>query len=104
MTRYDASPIASHPTTRHAKTCKPKARSRWKPKINCAGCAAWMVATDGNLWTITACVVVAAKLLAAGRCSLWAERAGTGQCDLFARHRIARLSPPIGATHMNAEP
>ena len=43
---------------------------RWEPKINYAGYAAWTVAADGNLWTITACVAVVARLLAAGSYNL----------------------------------
>jgi hypothetical protein len=104
MTRYGASPIAPSRATQHAEACKTKVRSKCKRKINYAGYAGWMVAADGNLWTITACVAVAARLLAAGRCSSWAGRAGTGQYDLFARHRTARRRPPIGATHVRAEP
>jgi len=103
MTRYGASPIAPSRTTRHAKTCKPKVPLRWKAKINYAGYAALTVAADGNLWTTTACVAVAARLLAADRCRLWAGRAGTAHYGLFARHRTARPRPPIGTTHMNAE-
>jgi len=104
MTRYGACPIAPSCATQHAKTCKTNVRSKCKRKINYAGYADWMVAADGNLWTTTACVAVAARLLAAGRCNLWAGRAGTGQYDLFVRHRPAPRRPPIGTTHMQAEP
>src|SRR2546423_9822758 len=104
MTRYDASPIALSRATQHAETCKTKVRSKCKRKINYAGYAGWIVAAHGNLWTTTACVALAARLLAAGRCYLWAARAGTGQYDLFAQHRTAPRRPPIGSTHMQAEP
>ena len=104
MTRYGASPIAPSRATRHAETCKAKVRSKCKRKINCAGYGGWTVAADGNLWTITACVAVAARLLAAGRCNSWAGRVDTGQYDFFARHRIAHRRPPIGSTYMKAEP
>jgi hypothetical protein len=104
MTRYGVSPIAPSRATQHAETCKTKVRSKCNRKINYVGCAGWMVAADGNLWRITACVGVAARLLAVGRCYLWAALAGTGQYDLFARHRTAPRRPPIGSTHMQAEP
>ena len=89
--------------TRHAKTCKTKVRSKWKRKINYAGYAAWIVAANGNLWTIADLVVVAARRLPAGSCKSWAEYAGTARCDLFARHRTARRRPLIGITRMKAE-
>src|SRR5438067_13853061 len=104
MTRYGASPIAPSRATRHAETCKAKVRSKYKRKINCAGYGGWTVAADGNLWTITACVAVAARLLAAGRGNSWAGRWDKGQDDFLARHGIAQRRPPIGSTDVKAEP
>src|SRR4029453_18919289 len=103
MAQYGASPIASLGASRYAETCKTKVRSKWKPRTNYAGYADWTVLANGNRWTIAAFVAVAAKVLAACRCNSWAAHAGTGQYDLFARHRTVLRRQPIGFTHTKAE-
>src|SRR6266513_1180027 len=104
MTRYGASPIASLGASRHAETCKTKVRSKWKPRTNYAGYADWTVLANGNRWTIAAFVAVAARRSAACRCNSWAAHAGTGQYDLFARHRTVLRRRPIGFIHTEVEP
>jgi hypothetical protein len=50
------------------------------------------------------CCRCCGKTFSGRQVQLVAGRAGTAHYDLFARHRTARRRPPIGATHMNAEP
>jgi len=103
---HDSARHRLHPRVRQGtlKTCKKKVRSKWKRKINYAGYADWTGTADGNRWTITAIVAVAAGLSAACRCNSWAGHAGTDQYDLFARHRAVFRLRPIGFTHMKVEP
>jgi hypothetical protein len=102
MTQSGVCPIALSRATQHAETCKTGVRSKCMRKIDCVGYAGWTGTASGNFWTITACVAVAAGLLAAGSCNSWAGRAGRGQYDLLARHRAAPRRRPIGSIRLRA--
>src|SRR5436190_23092947 len=103
MAQYGTSPIAPSAQQDTLTQCKTKVRSKWKRKTNYAGYAGWIAAANGNLWTIVALVAVAARRLPVGSCKSWAGHAGTGRCDLFARHRTACRRPLIGIIHAKAE-